>query len=278
MLSYEYLRLYVNAFAYQATLNRAVARFSRDLAVGEKFQGPQGLLFANAAATPDARFIYEALDAAKSLIGTFNSFIDPVECLRYMPLKYYLYVIYAAVFLFKVRQPAPSFYLRSHLQTHTYPQAEATGALGIQASTSVRRSIAETIERLRKSSTGPADMGHRYSRLLRLLWRKAPTQNGDQEYTPTIAAQRQPHDAAAAPVGEIDAAAAATAAMGVNPLNAFSWRDLDAVGQFVINDEMLAASSMGGYDDMSQSFSAFDVYGTDGYSNYHDMLGSEFTF
>lgn len=103
MLSYEYLRLYVNAFAYQATLNRAVARLSKDLAVGERFQGPQGLLFANAAATPDARFIYEALDAAKSLIGTFNSFIDPVQCLRYMPLKYYLYVIYAAVFLFKVR-------------------------------------------------------------------------------------------------------------------------------------------------------------------------------
>jgi len=92
----------VNAFAYQATLNRAVARLSRDLAPGEKLQGPQGLLFPNAASTPDARFIYEALDAAKSLIGTFNSFIDPVECLRYMPLKYYLYVIYAAVFLFKV--------------------------------------------------------------------------------------------------------------------------------------------------------------------------------
>lgn len=54
---------------------------------------------------PDARFIYEALDAAKALLSTFSSFIDPVTCLRFMPLKYYLYVIYSAVFLYKVSSP-----------------------------------------------------------------------------------------------------------------------------------------------------------------------------
>lgn len=51
---------------------------------------------------PDARFIYEALDAAKSLLSTFNNFVDP-ETLRYMPSSYYLFIIYSAVFLYKVR-------------------------------------------------------------------------------------------------------------------------------------------------------------------------------
>jgi hypothetical protein len=56
------------------------------------------------AATPDARFIYEALDAAKSLLTTVNNFVDPEQCLRYMPSKFYMFIIYSAVFLYKVRK------------------------------------------------------------------------------------------------------------------------------------------------------------------------------
>lgn len=55
------------------------------------------------AATPDARFIYDSIDAAKSLLSTFNSFVDPRETFRFMPLRYYLYVIYGACFLYKAR-------------------------------------------------------------------------------------------------------------------------------------------------------------------------------
>jgi hypothetical protein len=62
-----------------------------------------GPLFADLAAAPDARFIYESIDAANSILSILNSFIDPVVGLKYMPLKYSLFVIYAAVFLFKVR-------------------------------------------------------------------------------------------------------------------------------------------------------------------------------
>jgi len=54
------------------------------------------------ATAPDARFIYEAVDAAKSLLSTFNNFVDP-QTLRYMPSSYYLFIIYSAVFLYKVR-------------------------------------------------------------------------------------------------------------------------------------------------------------------------------
>lgn len=56
------------------------------------------------AAAPDARFIYDAIDAAKSLLSTFNTFMEP-EMARYMPSSYYLYIIYSAVFLYV--PPAP---------------------------------------------------------------------------------------------------------------------------------------------------------------------------
>lgn len=97
-LSYQYLRLYINAFAYQATLSRAIETFYSG--TGNRVSWSE--TFATIAKQPDARFIYEALDAAKVLLSHFNSYIDPVTCLRFMPLKYYLYAIYSAVFLYKV--------------------------------------------------------------------------------------------------------------------------------------------------------------------------------
>ena len=105
ILSYEYLRLYINSFAYQATLSRALAASSASSGTGKR--GSWSSHFATVAGQPDARFIYEAFDAAKVLLSTFSSFIDPVTCLRFMPLKYYLYVIYSAVFLYKV---CPTFF------------------------------------------------------------------------------------------------------------------------------------------------------------------------
>ncbi|KAJ3940205.1 hypothetical protein N0V92_013932, partial [Colletotrichum tropicale] len=137
-LSYEFLRLYINAFAFQATINRAITRArqqqqqlqqqSQTTAASASSSQPQQQqppqqqppqpqptsattartttaintpLFGDLASTPDARFIYESMDAANSLLNILNTSVDPVTGLRYMPLKYYLYVIYAAVFLFK---------------------------------------------------------------------------------------------------------------------------------------------------------------------------------
>lgn len=152
-LSYEFLRLYINAFAFQATINRAITKArqqqqqqmqhnqqqyqqSQQQNMSSKDQKQQhnghetttasqaparhppppppptttttysSPLFADLASTPDARFIYESMDAANSLLNILNSSVDPATGLRYMPIKYYLYVIYAAVFLFKVWQPS----------------------------------------------------------------------------------------------------------------------------------------------------------------------------
>lgn len=98
LLTYDYLRLYVNAFAYQATISRALT-LQRD---NQSNATRQAMPLINATAT-DARFIYEALDAAKSLLTTFNESVEP-QALRYMPSCYYLFIIYSAVFLYKVRQ------------------------------------------------------------------------------------------------------------------------------------------------------------------------------
>lgn len=102
ILSYEFLRLYINAFAFQATINRAITCARQNQPSSRR---PIQALFSDVAGTPDARFIYESIDAANSLLCTLNDFIDPSSGLRYMPLKYFLYVIYAAVFLFKVSDP-----------------------------------------------------------------------------------------------------------------------------------------------------------------------------
>ena len=97
LLTYDYLRLYVNAFAYQATISRALT-LQRD---NQSTSTRPAIPLINATAT-DARFIYEALDAAKSLLTTFNESVEP-QTLHYMPSSYYLFIIYSAVFLYKVR-------------------------------------------------------------------------------------------------------------------------------------------------------------------------------
>lgn len=149
ILSYEFLRLYINAFAFQATISRAISRARQSPPQSRSAVRP---LFADLAGTPDARFIYESIDAANTLLSTLNDFIDPASALRYMPLKYFLYVIYAAVFLFKAR---------------------VAGALAGDSSSSARRTINVTIERLQKSSVNPHSLGQRYARSLYLLWRKS---------------------------------------------------------------------------------------------------------
>lgn len=90
-LMYEYLSLYVNAFAFQAratqmsheaqrSLDHEDLRYSRKLSLF-----PHGIM-----ATPEGRYIFEALRAAKTVLKVMGR-ADPVLCLRFMPVRYYLY-------------------------------------------------------------------------------------------------------------------------------------------------------------------------------------------
>ena len=87
-MSYEYLRLYTNAFAFQAAISQALHSKPK-----ENTHTPKEYVrkaFSDIASMPDARFIYESMEAAKSYLTILNNFVDPEKHLHYMPLRYYL--------------------------------------------------------------------------------------------------------------------------------------------------------------------------------------------
>ena len=231
ILSYEYLRLYINAFAYQATMNRMVVQANDYVGGPSTRRTSVAAPFTDfVAATPDARFIYDSVDAAKSLLNTFNSFVDPVITFRYMPLRYYLYVIYSACFLYKAR---------------------STGVLGGDRS-SVKRMITDTIERLEKASANVNDVGDRYSKLIRLLWRKPPSKEGPR---PSISHILDQGNSASGGLEQQHLEQQGydfnQQAPPLSSINTFSWLDLQGVENFATNNNSISnpgSSSMEGMD------------------------------
>ena len=235
VLSYEYLRLYVNAFAFQATLNRLVSQMQSS---SQTVQRPDPTFpFADVAAAPDARFIYDSIDAAKSLLSTFNSFVDPVETFRFMPLRYYLYIIYSACFLYKAR---------------------STGVMGSDTRGSTKTLVTDTIDKLQKASACPNDVGDRYSRLIRLLWRKPPSRTsvaeGSAATRPATAQARGPtlrYSDADQEHSKYDYARTTAPS-----INTFSWLDLPAVVDYATQN-----------NSVSGSIDGFDMSSNDGYGS-----------
>jgi hypothetical protein len=176
------------------------------------------------ASAPDARFIYEAVDAAKSLLSTFNNFVDP-ETLRYMPSSYYLFIIYSAVFLYKARS------------TTTMTEEERTG---------VRRMIDQTIARLQKASVGANHMGSRYARLIQLLWRKAPIPTDHRK--PSMPQpmdgnfKQQYTDPSSFPPG-FAPNQGNMGNMEFTPSGTFSWLDLGATWNFATQNNSVSGGS-----------------------------------
>lgn len=88
-MSYEYLRLYTNAFAFQAAISQAIVRKPQTADQHHQREHLRAT-FSNVASMSDARFIYESLEAAKTYLGLLVSSISPEQHLRFMPLRYYL--------------------------------------------------------------------------------------------------------------------------------------------------------------------------------------------
>lgn len=84
-MSYEYLRLYTNAFAFQAAITQASKQESDPQKQKEHIRAA----FRNVASMQDARFIYDSIQAAQMCLGIFN---DPLfeSYLPFLPLRYYL--------------------------------------------------------------------------------------------------------------------------------------------------------------------------------------------
>ncbi|KAK9239690.1 transcription factor [Lipomyces kononenkoae] len=199
-LSYEYLRLYTNAFAFQS----ATSQLFSAKAKGKAPSKPENMeTFQNIASMEDARFIYESVDAAKAYLTILVESVDPQKHLHFMPVRFYLYSIYAAVFLFKAR----SF-----------------GVMSYWEEMKARDLVARTTVVLELASTGDYDVGSRYAYLLKLLWKPQPAKPA----SPGTTSEFQPHNVPAIHTSEY--------ASNFGSTSDFSWLDLEAVGDYVSGD------------------------------------------
>ncbi|OQE24671.1 hypothetical protein PENSTE_c007G07483 [Penicillium steckii] len=202
-LSYEYLRLYTTAFAFQAAISQSLVKPKND---GVTHREQLRSTFKNVASMQDSRFIYESVDAAKAYLTILVDSVDPERHLHFMPLRFYLYGIYSAVFLYKAR----SFGMM-------VPSEEAK----------VQGLVARTTEVLRQASAGKDDIGSRYSRLLELLWKTKSSTSTETPHSNDFAMQT----ALSNPVTD-------HTYMDFSPANDFSWLDLEAVGDYVSGDQI----------------------------------------
>ncbi|WZH48388.1 Fungal_trans domain-containing protein [Fusarium acuminatum] len=149
-LMQEYLRLYVNAFAFQAVIYRASVNkdSNSDLSDGSRSRGSK--MFPDSAmASPDARHIYEAADAAEALIRIVTDDIHPEKYLRYMPARFYLYEIHSSVFLYK---------------------AHACGAISSGNHTHITSLMERFISVLKAAAVDDKHIAAAYAKLLDRLW------------------------------------------------------------------------------------------------------------
>jgi hypothetical protein len=227
-LSYEYLVLYTNAFVFQAAISQAIATRPKsttsDGTPHVTLRDHLKSTFSSVSSMPDARFIWASVAAAKAYLTLLSTQIEPVRYLRYMPLRYYLYAIYSAVFLYKAR---------------------SYGVMDQMEERQVRQLVYHTTEVLNRASVSAQDPGSRYSRLLELLWLKTP---------PTVVQRKSSHmsvptpgqPATSSPAGASDTALSGAGSlrmdaqgfMQFSPANDFSWLDLEAVGDYVSGDQM----------------------------------------
>ncbi|KEQ67192.1 uncharacterized protein M437DRAFT_36495, partial [Aureobasidium melanogenum CBS 110374] len=211
LMSYDYLRLYTNAFAFHATIRRALPE-------GENGKPSFSRVFYNnVGAVGDARFIYEGLDAAKSLLTTMNNFVDAERMLRYMPLRFYLFTVYAGVFLYHAR---------------------TVGVMAPEEEASVRRMIQQTVTVLQRSGVGEGHPGSRYSQLLKLLWDKVDRKSHrESRSTRSLATLENPYRpvSATTPASNSAASASLESPAVADQMGDFSWTDLDAIGNFAVN-------------------------------------------
>ncbi|KIW36014.1 uncharacterized protein PV06_11689 [Exophiala oligosperma] len=133
-LSFEYLRLYANAFVFR---DRAGNHDSCSID-----QTASGL-----SSTDD--FFLQSLDAAKTFLAILNNHIPPGNPFNYLPIRFLLYAVNCAVLLYKI------------LTLKIVPQQEIVR---------VHVLVRATIKRLKQSSLRPSDLASHYGHLLDFLW------------------------------------------------------------------------------------------------------------
>ncbi|KAL7935943.1 hypothetical protein V8C35DRAFT_298616 [Trichoderma chlorosporum] len=140
-LVYEYLCLYVNAFSFQAVLTRTLAHKASSKQDSRPFS--KGIMN-----SPDGRYVWDAITAATNTLKLLTD-LNPKEELLYLPYRYYLYGVYAAVFLHR---------------------ADCAGAFQRRQETASL--VHKFISVLDEAASDKFHIGHRYSQLLRNLWQR----------------------------------------------------------------------------------------------------------
>ncbi|GFZ50946.1 hypothetical protein JCM24511_08704 [Saitozyma sp. JCM 24511] len=109
---FYYTQLYICAFSFQAHVERASIKAEEEykkLEQQRKAQGstveaqrpPLSLFPRGAAASPDARYILQSCDAARTLLHICVDSLHPGGALPFLPSRYLLWFTYAAIFLLK---------------------------------------------------------------------------------------------------------------------------------------------------------------------------------
>ncbi|KAL8286374.1 hypothetical protein RQP46_004391 [Phenoliferia psychrophenolica] len=97
-ITFHYMRLYIFSFAFQAHVQRATMNEGSD--DGNRPFGNQ-LFPAGLVASPDAKFILEAIDAAADLLRLVTDRLHPGGALPFLPWRFFMMFSYAGVFLLK---------------------------------------------------------------------------------------------------------------------------------------------------------------------------------
>lgn len=168
MLMHQYLRLHVHAFAFQAVLYRSSS--------GQNCEGNAGARTTfcfpeSAMASPDARGIYEAVDAAETLLKIVVEDVDPEKYLRFMPERYYLYVLSVCLPLYQATYD-PRYEIHSAVFLY---KAHAAGAISSGRYAETASLMRRFISLLTAAATDSNHIASRYAKLLSGLFFRRPT-------------------------------------------------------------------------------------------------------
>ncbi|CAN9171019.1 unnamed protein product [Alternaria alternata] len=149
-ITYEYVCLYVNAFSFQAVVARSVkdprshpkTHATNDISLEEGFHR-------STLSLPDGLYVNGAIRAATKLLERLTS-LDPHSEVQYLPSRFFLYAVYAAVFLHKVVNLNVS---------NVKTQLNAINGL-----------VSRLISTMKEASTTGTHVCHIYSEMLERLW------------------------------------------------------------------------------------------------------------
>ncbi|OJI96894.1 hypothetical protein ASPVEDRAFT_260312 [Aspergillus versicolor CBS 583.65] len=148
----EYVRLYVNAFAFQSILSRAVRENHHHASGGTISESdprhPLSLFPHGITSTPEGAYVLEALDASRDIL-IITSQTNPESHLRHMPFRFYVYTVYSAVFLYK---------------------AQVFGALGPAEKIEAASLVEQYIRVLERAATNEYHVANRFASLLKRMW------------------------------------------------------------------------------------------------------------